>query len=290
MLAIFGKSLPDSFLPQVDTISALLKKSGTPFCCFKTLHDKLLTKGIEMHCQTYSSSEDLPSDTILILCLGGDGTMLETLTIVKERQIPIVGVNTGKLGFLSEIFPHEISKSIDNLLKGNYIIQPRTLIEVLSDDIYIPTYNFALNDFTLRKNDQSTLVQISVSVDGYFLNTYWADGLIISTATGSTAYSMSVGGPILVPESKNLILSPIASHNLTVRPLVIEKNSLIEIFIEGRNNLHVATLDNRNIQVPTRTKFKVRAADFTLDIAQLPDHHFFHTLRNKLMWGIDKRN
>ena len=117
MLAIFGKSLPDSFLPQVDTISALLKKSGTPFCCFKTLHDKLLTKGIEMHCQTYSSSEDLPSDTILILCLGGDGTMLETLTIVKERQIPIVGVNTGKLGFLSEIFPHEISKSIDNLLK-----------------------------------------------------------------------------------------------------------------------------------------------------------------------------
>ncbi|HOG20189.1 MAG TPA: NAD kinase [Salinivirgaceae bacterium] len=290
MLAIFGKSLPDSFLPQVNTMIALLKTNNTPFICFKMLYEELLAKGIDIQCQTYSSSEDLSPDTTLILCLGGDGTMLETLTIVKDRQIPIVGVNTGKLGFLSEIFPYEISKSIDNLLKGNYKIQPRTLIEVLSNDIEIPTYNFALNDFTLRKNDQSTLVKISVSVDGYFLNTYWADGLIVSTATGSTAYSMSVGGPILVPESKSLILSPIASHNLTVRPLVIEKNSLIEIVIEGRNDLHVATFDNRNIQVPTHTKFKVRAADFTLDIAQLPDHHFFHTLRNKLMWGIDKRN
>ena len=112
MLAIFGKSLPDSFLPQVDTISALLKKSGTPFCCFKTLHDKLLTKGIEMHCQTYSSSEDLPSDTILILCLGGDGTMLETLTIVKERQIPIVGVNTGKLGFYRKFFHMKLANQL----------------------------------------------------------------------------------------------------------------------------------------------------------------------------------
>ncbi len=290
MIAIFGKTLPDNFLPQVNSVISLFNASNTSYTCIKKLYDELKSRGLDLHCQTYNSSDDLPNNTTLILCLGGDGTMLETLTIVKNRQIPIVGINTGKLGFLSEIFPHEIEQSLEYLLCGKYNIQSRTLIEVLSNDIEIPTYNFALNDFTLRKNDQSTLVQISVSVDNCFLNSYWADGLIISTATGSTAYSMSVGGPILVPESRCLILSPIASHNLTVRPVVIEKNSLIDITIEGRDDFHVATFDNRNIQVPSHTKFRVRAADFTLNIAQLPNHHFFNTLRNKLMWGVDKRN
>lgn len=290
MIALFGRSLPDNFIPQVHTILSILKKHKIAYICFEPLERELKHKGIEPKCDTYNGSDYLPAATRAVLCLGGDGTMLETLTIVKESLIPVVGVNTGRLGFLSEIFPHEIAPSLENLLKGNYTIQPRTLIEVSSKNLQISTYNYALNDFTLRKNDRTTLVQISVSIDGQYLNTYWADGLIISTATGSTAYSMSVGGPILIPESQCLVLSPIASHNLTVRPIVTEKNSLIELTIEGRDELHVGTFDNRNIEVPTGTIFKIRPAPFTLNIAQLPNHHFFHTLRNKLMWGIDIRN
>jgi NAD+ kinase len=290
MIAIFGKSLPENFIGQTAKVLSLLASKNVPFVCYEPLFQELSSHGMCIQCGSYTSHSDLPEETRLVLCMGGDGTMLETLTIVRDRKIPIVGINTGKLGFLSEIFPDEVESSLEKLLQNHFTLQPRNLIEVTSDDILIPTYNFALNDFTVKKNDQATLVRISVSVDGKFLNTYWADGLIISTATGSTAYSLSVGGPILVPESKGLILSPIASHNLTVRPLVVEKDSVIEVTIEGRDDFHVATFDNRNIQVPSRTKFKIRSANFTLNIAQLPEHHFFHTLRNKLMWGVDKRN
>jgi NAD+ kinase len=290
MIAIFGKSLPENFIGQTAKVLSLLASKNVPFVCYEPLFQELSSHGMCIQCGSYTSHSDLPEETRLVLCMGGDGTMLETLTIVRDRKIPIVGINTGKLGFLSEIFPDEVESSLEKLLQNHFTLQPRNLIEVTSDDILIPTYNFALNDFTVKKNDQATLVRISVSVDGKFLNTYWADGLIISTATGSTAYSLSVGGPILVPESKGLILSPIASHNLTVRPLVVEKDSVIEVTIEGRDDFHVATFDNRNIQVPSRTKFKIRSANFTLNIAQSPEHHFFHTLRNKLMWGVDKRN
>ncbi len=290
MIAIYGKSLPENFIGQTASIISLLMQRNAPFVCYEPLLKELTNSGLCLNCDNYSSYDDLPRETTLILCLGGDGTMLETLTLVRDRHIPIVGVNTGKLGFLSEIFPDEATTSIEQLLLGNFFIQPRNLIEVHSDDIPISTYNYALNDFTVKKNDQATLVRISVSVDGKYLNTYWADGLIISTATGSTAYSLSVGGPILVPESKCLILSPIASHNLTVRPMVLEQDSIIEVVVEGREDFHVVTFDNRNIKVPSRTRFRIKSANFTLDIAQLPQHHFFHTLRNKLMWGVDKRN
>ena len=147
-----------------------------------------------------------------------------------------------------------------------------------------------MNDFTIRKNDHATLDRITVKVNNKYLNTYWADGLIISTATGSTAYSLSVGGPILAPESKGIILSPIASHNLTVRPLVLEGDSFIELTIEGRKKKHVATLDNRNMEISSDTRFIIQSAPFSFNMAQLKDHDFYTTLRNKLMWGIDKRN
>ena len=290
MIAIFGKSLPPNFFNQMEEIIARFEKNEQPYTCYEPLYKELINNNIKANCSRFTDHNTLPINTTLILSIGGDGTMLETLTIIRDSNIPIVGINTGKLGFLSEIFPEDISVSIDQLLEGKFTIQPRNILEITSPDIDIDTFNYTLNDFTIRKNDHATLDRITVSVDNKYLNTYWADGLIISTATGSTAYSLSVGGPILVPESKAIILSPIASHNLTVRPMVLEGNSIIEVTIEGRNKMHVATFDNRNIEIPSNTRFQIKSAPFSLNMAQLKEHDFYKTLRNKLMWGIDKRN
>ncbi|MDD2564700.1 MAG: NAD kinase [Salinivirgaceae bacterium] len=290
MIAIFGKSLPTNFFEQMKEIIAKFETTQQPYACYEPLYKELMNNNIKANCSRFTDYSTLPPDTTLILSIGGDGTMLETLTIIRDSNIPIVGINTGKLGFLSEIFPEDISASMDWLLAREFRIQPRNVLEITSPDIEINTYNYALNDFTVRKNDHATLDRITVSVDNKYLNTYWADGLIISTATGSTAYSLSVGGPILVPESKSIILSPIASHNLTVRPMVLDGNSTIELTIEGRNNIHVATFDNRIIEIPSNTRFQIKSALFSLNMAQLEEHDFFKTLRNKLMWGIDKRN
>lgn len=290
MIAIFAKSIPKDFIDKVNNLLLILKENNVPFVLHNTLHNTLTKSEHYYNSPTFSSNVDLPKETDLFLSIGGDGTILEAVTIVKDSRIPLLGINTGRLGFLADVSFEDTQNLLKFIINKNYELQQRSLLEIHSNNAEISTYNFALNDFTLQKNTNSTLVRIKAFVNNRYLNTYWADGIIISTATGSTAYSLSVGGPILLPESKNLILSPIASHNLSVRPLIIEDNSTVELLIEGRFDSCIVSLDGRIIEVPSQTTFTVRHAKFPIIMAQLPNTDFFTTLRNKLMWGVDKRN
>jgi NAD+ kinase len=234
---------------------------------------------------TYSSGS--PN---LVLSVGGDGTFLETVLKVKEMGIPIAGVNTGRMGFLANISADEIGNSIDMLCKGEYEVIGRCLLELTKpSDIFEDNSSYALNEIAIQKADLS-MISISVFVDETHLNTYWADGLIVSTATGSTAYNLSVGGPILSPEDESIIISPIAPHNLTIRPIVLSGEGRIRMVIEGRSNEYLATCDFRSKKLPFSEEIHIVRSPLKIGTVMLKGRDFYSTLRNKLMWGADRRN
>ncbi len=226
----------------------------------------------------------------LVISVGGDGTFLETVLKVKDFGIPIAGVNTGRMGFLANISAEEIGHSIDMLMKGEYEIVERSLLEISQPaGLFEGNSASALNEITVQKADLS-MITINVFVDDTYLNTYWSDGLIISTATGSTAYNLSVGGPILTPEDESIIISPISPHNLTIRPIVLSGESRLRMLIEGRSNEYLATCDFRSIRVPFSKEIHIVKAPVKLKTVMLKGMDFYSTLRNKLMWGADRRN
>jgi NAD+ kinase len=226
----------------------------------------------------------------LVLSVGGDGTFLETMLKVKDLGIPIAGINTGRLGFLANISEEEINLSLDLLYKGDYEIIERCLLEISEpSDLFNGLAPVALNEITIQKAFLN-MITISVYVDDTYLNTYWADGLIVSTATGSTAYNLSVGGPILSPEDESIIISPISPHNLTIRPIVLSGKSKLRMVVEGRSDGYLATCDFRSERVPFGKDVHIVQASDKLKTVMLKDKDFYSTLRNKLMWGADKRN
>ena len=226
----------------------------------------------------------------LVLSVGGDGTFLETVLKVKDMGIPIAGVNTGRMGFLANISADEIGNSIDMLCKGEYDVIGRCLLELTKpSDIFEENSSYALNEIAIQKADLS-MISISVFVDETHLNTYWADGLIVSTATGSTAYNLSVGGPILSPEDESIIISPIAPHNLTIRPIVLSGEGRIRMVIEGRSNEYLATCDFRSKKLPFSEEIHIVRSPLKIGTVMLKGRDFYSTLRNKLMWGADRRN
>lgn len=226
----------------------------------------------------------------LFLSVGGDGTFLETVLNVKDMGIPIAGVNTGRMGFLANISSDEIGRSIEMLCKGEYDVIERCLLELTEpSDIFEKNTSFALNEIAIQKADLS-MITISVFVDDTYLNTYWADGLIVSTATGSTAYNLSVGGPILSPEDESIIISPIAPHNLTIRPIVLSGEGRIRMVIEGRSNEYLATCDFRSKKLPFSKEICIIRSHQKIKTVMLNERDFYSTLRNKLMWGADRRN
>jgi len=226
----------------------------------------------------------------LILSVGGDGTFLETVLKVRNYGIPIAGVNTGRMGFLANISEDEIGHSIDLICEGEFKIVERSLVEIKKPEgLFEDGLSTALNEVTIQKADPS-MITINVYVDGIPLNTYWADGLIISTATGSTAYNLSVGGPILSPEDESLIISPISAHNLTIRPIIISGDSNLRMIVEGRAKEYIATCDFRSKRLPFREEITIARSSDKLKSVMLKGMDFYSTLRNKLMWGADRRN
>ncbi|MDP4206237.1 MAG: NAD kinase, partial [Bacteroidota bacterium] len=221
---------------------------------------------------------------------GGDGTFLEAASLVHDTGLPIVGINSGRLGFLADISQSEIGFALEQILDGKYLIEERSLVEIIEPEGKFGNCNYALNEVTFHKMDSSSMITIHAYLNNVYLNTYWADGLIISTPTGSTAYSLSVGGPIVSPDSSIFILSPIASHNLTVRPFVIPDHNELMFEIEGRGEHFLTSLDSRSSVMTVNTRIRLRKADFKLRVIKLREHDFYSTLRNKLMWGADKRN
>ncbi|RSK49345.1 NAD kinase [Hymenobacter rigui] len=228
--------------------------------------------------------------TRFVLSIGGDGTLLDTVTHVGPLQIPILGINTGRLGFLATISPDKIAQAIDALFKGHFVLEDRSLIRVDTDPDTFGDINFGLNEFSILKRDTSSMIVVHTYIDGEYLNSYWADGLIVSTPTGSTGYSLSCGGPVMLPQTNNFIIAPVCPHNLNVRPLIVSDRSVISFEIEGRSNNFLLSLDSRSNTVEAGIQIAVRRENFNARLVKLNHVNFLSTLRSKLNWGLDRRN
>lgn len=235
------------------------------------------------------TEDELDLDLDFALSLGGDGTFLRTAARVNKHDIPILGINTGRLGFLADVGSNEIEDTLDEIFKNYYKVEERTLLRLHTDDRAFRGYNYALNEIAILKRDSSSMISMHTFLNGEYLTTYQADGLVIATPTGSTAYSMSVNGPIIVPQSNSLVLSPVAPHSLNVRPLVIPDSYIITLRVESRNKYFLISLDGRSEIFPSGIELRVAKADYTAKVIKRYNHTFYQTLREKLMWGADIR-
>ena len=239
---------------------------------------------------TFNAASDLDESIDCIVSLGGDGTLLDTVALVQDKGIPILGINYGRLGFLANIGKEDLNEAIKALVNRTYVIDERTLIHLDAD---IPVFDdapFGLNEFTLQKKDSSSMIKIHTYLNGEFLNTYWADGLIVATPTGSTGYSLSCNGPVVFPDSGSFVITPVAPHNLNIRPIVVPDTNIISFEVEGRTDSFICTLDSRRLVVPKEAQLAVKKEKFTVKLIRLNENNFLQTLRNKLSWGLDKRN
>jgi NAD+ kinase len=240
--------------------------------------------------ETFSHHSELTADIDFLISLGGDGTLLDTITLIRDKNIPVVGINFGRLGFLASIGLDEMSEAVKALARRSYIIDKRSLIHL---DSNIPLFNevpYGLNEFAIHKRDIAPMIKIHTYINGELLNTYWADGLILATPTGSTGYSLSCAGPVVFPESGSFVLTPIAPHNLNVRPIVIPDNTIVSFEIESRADEVICALDSRRELVDKNVLLAVRKENFPVNLVRLNENNFLQTLRNKLSWGLDKRN
>ncbi len=291
-IALYGLAVNPEFFEEILKLFDLFKEKEIESYVYRPFLEYLQQEcGIHPEISGhYENGSDLPDDISYLFSLGGDGTLLKSFIVAKNGSIPIVGINSGRLGFLSDIPRDEIEKALNDIIDGNIIIDERTVLELEIVNKNQSEFQYALNEITVTKLDSSSMINIHTFVNGEFLNTYWADGLIIATPTGSTAYSLSVGGPILTPDSENFVISPIAPHNLTVRPLVVPDHHSITLQIEGRGLHFLTSVDSKSEPIYFSELLKIRKAPFKVKTIRLKDHSFFSTLRNKLMWGVDKRN
>jgi len=288
-VAIYSKDNNSKTREGVNRLVNEFCRRGIKIQIYQKSGDPIICPGGEL-IERFSDLSTISGLPNLVLSVGGDGTFLETVLKVKDLGIPIAGVNTGRMGFLANISAEEIGHSIDMLCHGEYEIIERCLLEISQPvGLFEGNSSSALNEITIQKADLS-MITINVYVDDTYLNTYWADGLIISTATGSTAYNLSVGGPILSPEDESIIISPISPHNLTIRPIILSGQSRLRMVIEGRSNEYLATCDFRSKRLPFSEEIHIVKAPVKLKTVMLKGKDFYSTLRNKLMWGADRRN
>jgi NAD+ kinase len=289
-IAVYARNTKDNYPNYLENLLALSTNENFKVIVFKPYLDFLNTSlNKSFTVDTYSNSEELIAKADYVISLGGDGTMLETLEYVRKSGIPVLGVNTGRLGFLATVYKEDFEKAIQLLIKEKFTLDKRELIE-LDKTTCFNEVNYALNEFTIHKKESSAMINIDTYVDGIFLNSYFADGLIVSTPTGSTAYSLSCGGPIMVPDSDNFIITPIAPHNLNVRPIVISNHKTLSFKVSGRSDSFNVSLDSRSKTINNLSELIIKKADFKFHMINLEGQHFFETLRNKLLWGIDKRH
>lgn len=238
----------------------------------------------------FSDSDDLGESTDFLVSLGGDGTLLDTVTLVRDTNVPVLGINFGRLGFLASIGRKELHVAVQSLVKRSVVIDQRSLIHLDASSALFGECPYGLNEFAIHKTDQSPMIKIHTYLNGEFLNTYWADGLIVATPTGSTGYSLSCNGPIVFPESSSFVITPVAPHNLNVRPIVVPDDNIISFEVEGRSENFICALDSRREIVDKKIQLAVRRESFTLSLVRLNENNFLQTLRNKLSWGLDTRN
>jgi NAD+ kinase len=289
-VALHGLALKPEFFQHILSLFKLLESSGTEIFVTESFDKQLNHFG--KHSLKYwilENKEDYEG-LDFFLSIGGDGTLLDSVCLIGSREIPILGLNTGRLGFLATVATDLIEESIGHLLSGNYQLESRTLLSLNSNRKLFHGVNFALNEFTIHKRDTSSMITVHTYIDGKYLNSYWADGLIVSTPTGSTGYSLSCGGPLITPGAKNFVITPVSPHNLNVRPIIVSDEAEISFEIEGRTDKFLISLDSRSTPISSDLKLSVKKEKFSAKLVKLPHYHFFDTLRQKLNWGFDMRN
>lgn len=289
-IALFGKTVYEENVVFIREIIEKLTDHNAdliiyePFC--KQLADFQILKP---DTRTFNQTS-LPDTVDFLLSIGGDGTLLDTISFVRDSCIPILGINLGRMGFLSSVSKNQIGAAFDQLFTGKYKLDARTLLNLKTDTDLFGNLNFAINEISVYKQAPAPMLKIEAYIDGDFLNSYWADGLIIATPTGSTAYSLSSGGPIILPKAKSFVITPIATHNLTVRPVVIPDNCEIKINVVGRVSEYFVSLDSRSVSCNSSTELIVKKENFFVNLVLLDSESYFKTIREKLMWGLDLRN
>jgi len=272
-------------------ILKMLEQHKLQLVFYKEFYERLQPHvSFEATPRLFTGKRDLPPNTDMLFSLGGDGTMLDAVCFVGNSNIPLIGVNLGRLGFLAAIPEEEVGEAILSLVRGSYTLEKRTLLHL---DSSIPLFNgspFALNEFTIHRQDTSSMIKIHTYLNGEFLNTYWADGLIVATPTGSTGYSLSCGGPVVFPQTSSFVITPVAPHNLNTRPIVVPDDNVISFEIEGRTEHFLCTLDSRTEMIRSTVQLAVKRESFLVSLVRPDEHNFLNTIRQKLYWGIDKRN
>ena len=287
-IIIFGKKFQKEIIKYTMDLVAALKKAEVEIVLEEDFCDFLAGS----NCDVSFVSEVIKDDSFsadFAFVIGGDGTFIRSAAKIGKKNIPILGINAGRLGFLADVSGDEIFPAVEEILNGKYVIEERALLKLHTDKKSYSDFNYALNEIAILKQDTSSMITIHAWVNGVFLNSYQADGLLVATSTGSTAYSMSVGGPILVPQSSNFIITPVAPHSLNVRPLIIPDNWEVELKVESRNNHFLIALDGRNNVFHEKTKLKIQKASFSTKVIKRENQDFFSVLRSKLMWGVGGR-
>lgn len=290
-IVIFGRTIIPVFNESLKRLMEILHLHDVDIIIYRPFLEYMRTElnYDPVNVTDFTNYREL-KDIDYFFSVGGDGTFLEAVSIVRDSGIPMVGINSGRLGFLADIAQAELEIAMENFFSGKYYLEKRSLIRLDNDLGLFPDFPYALNEFTVHKQDTSQMITVHVEVGNYFLNSYWADGLLVATPTGSTAYSLSVGGPIITPQAANFIIAPIAPHNLAIRPVVIGDDEIVKLSIEGRGGKYLASLDSRFSPFETSDQFSLRKADFYINVIHFNNQSFYNTLRNKLLWGADKRN
>lgn len=288
-IAIFSQDINQ----DVDNVlQSILSHEEASNCNF-FIHDNL------RHCKInannfslFENHENLNESFDLFISIGGDGTFLRSIEFVRNLNLPIIGINTGRLGFLATTKKENLEKSLTKILKKKFSVEKRSLLKVFTENNCIPmdSFPYALNEISVVRKDTTSMINVKTSLDGTYVNSYWSDGLIVSTPTGSTGYSLSCGGPVISPTSNSLVLTPISPHNLNARPLVISDSTKIEISVSGREDFHLLSIDAKIFTINNETKIYVEKSDFDIQVANINNYNFYKTLKDKLLWGKDKRN
>jgi NAD+ kinase len=291
-IAVYGQSA-DKISKNIFLELLSISKSENIILLIEEKYNSILLQKskVSHNHKLFSSYEDLDSKVDLMITIGGDGTLLRSITFVRDLGIPIIGINTGRLGFLATLNQELLNIELKKILKGEFNVEERSLLEVnIDNNDNFSDFNFALNEVSVGRKNTTSMIEIKTTLNGEYLNTYWADGLIVSTPTGSTGYSLSCGGPIMTPSSQTFSITPIAPHNLNARPLIISDEIKIELSVEGREESHLLSLDSRINSLKNNIKIKIKKASYKIKLASFKNNSFYQTLRSKLLWGEDRRN
>jgi len=290
-IAIYSRVLESELFADVQMLVDELTARNIDMVFYQPFYEQISSSlRITGRWSLFNGSSDLEEETDCIISLGGDGTLLDVVTLVRHKNIPVLGINFGRLGFLASIGRDELSSAVESLIDRTYVLDRRVLIHMDADLQLFDDVPYALNEFAIHKRDTAPMIKIHTYLNGAFLNTYWADGLIVATPTGSTGYSLSCNGPVVFPDSGSFVITPVAPHNLNVRPIIVPDNNIISFEVESRSDQIICALDSRREIVDKNIQLAVKKENFTISLIRLNENNFLQTLRTKLSWGLDKRN